>query len=128
MAKRPVDRDNVCPFLLRVIWKEGEDHTVDSWKNREDTQKDDEIRLYTWKDATFREIVEMIKEYHIGARRRDAELTFSFIRINLEGKYEIKPIGIVHSTRKSELEDTTLSELRFVIGDCLAVKLTYGLG
>jgi hypothetical protein len=128
MARRPIDRNNTCPFLLRVVWKEGVEHTVDSWKNRSDLQESDEIRLYTWKDVTFRELVEMIKEHLVGARRRDAEMTFSFIRMNLDGKYEIKPVGIVHSTRKSELENTTLADLKFVTGDCLAVKLTYGLG
>lgn len=127
MAKKPVDRDNTCPFLLRVIWKEGEDHTVESWKNRGEQQEVDEIRLYTWKDVTFREIVEMIREQLPGARRRDAEFTFSFIRINLEGKYEIKPVGIVHSSRKSDLDEVTLAELKFVIGDCLAIKLTFSL-
>ena len=101
--------------------------TTNCLKNRGDQQEPDEIRLYAWKDSTLREIVDMLKEHLAGARRRDAEFNFSFIRLNLEGGYEIKPIGILYSSRKSEYDSSTLSQLRFVIGDFIALSLSYNL-
>ena len=127
MERKPIDRDKTCPFLIRVIWRENDPLTVDCLKNRSDQQEADEVRIYSWKDTTFREIVEMLKEHLAGARRRDAEFTFSFLRQNLDGGYELKPIGIIHSSRKSEQDTSTLSQLRFVIGDFIALTLTYSL-
>lgn len=127
MERTLIDRDKTCPFLIRVIWKEAEALSIDCLKNRSDQQEPDEIRLYAWKDSTLREIIEMLKEHLAGARRRDAEFSLSFIRLNLDGAYEIKPIGTLYSTRKSEYDTSTLSQLRLVIGDFLALTLTYNL-
>jgi Sin3 associated polypeptide p18 (SAP18) len=127
MERKPVDRDKTCPFLIRVVWKETDPVTPDCLKKRNDQQEPDEVRLYGWKDMTFREIIDMLKEHLAGARRRDAEFNFSFLRQNLEGGYEIKPVGILHSSRKSELDNSTLSQFRFVIGDFIALTLIYNL-
>ena len=125
MERKPIDREKTCPFLVRVIWKEGELLTTDCLKTRNDKQENDEVRLYAWKDVTLKEIIDMLKEHLPGARRRDAEFNFSFIRQNLEGGYELKPIGLLFSSRKSEFDTSTLGQLKFVAGDFIALTLTY---
>lgn len=117
----------MCPFLLRVFWKQGEPVTLESVRHRMEDQQPDEVRLYTWLDATLGEITQMLKEELPGARRRDAEFELSFIRHNLEGGLELKPLGVISAARPSDLDAVTLSSLRFIIGDCLAVTLRHKL-
>ena len=127
MAVRKLDRDVTCPFLLRVFWKQGEPVTLESVRHRMEDQQPDEVRLYTWLDATLGEITQLLKEELAGARRRDAEFDLSFIRHNLEGGLELKPLGVITAARPSDLDTVTLSSLRFIIGDCLAVTLRHKL-
>jgi len=127
MAVRKLDRDVLCPFLLRVFWKLGEPVTLESVRHRMEDQQPDEIRLYTWLDATLGEVTQLLKEELPGARRRDAEFELSFIRHNLEGGLELKALGVISAVRPSDLDAVTLSSLRFIIGDCLAVTLRHKL-
>jgi hypothetical protein len=127
MEKKAIDRDKTCPFLLRLFWKINEPVTIEDLKHRPDHQALDEIRLYVWKDSTFREIVDMVKENLPEARRRDSEFHFSFLRQNLEGGFEMKNIGMLHSTRKVDLDGTPLQHFRFVIGDFIALRITFSL-
>ncbi|OMJ73305.1 hypothetical protein SteCoe_28017 [Stentor coeruleus] len=127
MERKPIDRDKTCPFLIRLLWRENEYLTPDCMRNRNEHQGPDEIRLYGWRDTNFREIADMLKEHISGARRKDADFNFSFIRQNLEGGYEVKTVGTIHFSRKSDLDSVTLHQLKFVIGDFIVLNLTYSL-
>ncbi|MED6150548.1 hypothetical protein PIB30_073400, partial [Stylosanthes scabra] len=39
----------------------------------------DEVQIYTWKDATLRELTDLVKEVAPAARRRNAKLSFAFV-------------------------------------------------
>ncbi|PQP99949.1 histone deacetylase complex subunit SAP18-like [Prunus yedoensis var. nudiflora] len=39
----------------------------------------DEVQIYTWKDATLRELTDLVKEIAPEARRRNAKLSFAFV-------------------------------------------------
>lgn len=69
----------------------------------------------------------MLREHIPGTRRKDAELKFYFIRPNLDGGLERKDIGTVNTLKRGELDFTTLSQLRFVTGDYLALTINYSL-
>ncbi|CAG9325404.1 unnamed protein product [Blepharisma stoltei] len=125
MDRRRIDRKKTCPLLLRVFWKEEQEISPESLKNRGNELEQDEVRLYTWKDATFREIADMLKEHIPGTRRKNAELNFYFIRPNLEGGLERKDIGTVNTIKRGEVDFMTLNQLRFVTGDYLGLTIKY---
>ncbi|KAF3790974.1 Histone deacetylase complex subunit [Nymphaea thermarum] len=58
----PVDREKTCPLLLRVFTKIGTHHTKEDFAVRGKEPKD-EVQIYTWKDATLRELTDLIGDY-----------------------------------------------------------------
>ncbi|TKY63806.1 Histone deacetylase complex subunit SAP18 [Spatholobus suberectus] len=55
----PVDREKTCPLLLRVFTKIGGHHTMEDFAVRGKEPKD-EVQIYTWKDATLRELTDLV--------------------------------------------------------------------
>lgn len=127
MVTPQINREKTCPFLLRVFYKENEAVPIESLKDREPVQKEDEVRVYTWMDATLREIVEQLKVEIPNARRRDAQFDLNLAITNLTGGLEYRNIGTIHSTRRGNLDTFTLHRIRLVIGDYLAVGIKYNL-
>ena len=63
--KQPaLDRTKICPFLLHVAfepyiqlyYKENEYHSTIDFDNNAKCLETDEIKIYTWMDATLREL------------------------------------------------------------------------
>ena len=127
MERKPVSRSSVCPFLLRVFWREDSEVPVEALQSRGHEQGPDELRLHTWKDATLRELIEQLKEHLTGARRRDAQFSFALVRQSREGAYVKRDVGIVHAVRRGDHDLKTLEQLKHVIGDYLAVSISYQL-
>ena len=50
-----VDRERVCPLLLRVFPKAGSHHVASAFA-RHDRLPGGEVQIYTWPDATLREV------------------------------------------------------------------------
>lgn len=119
-----VDREKVCPLLLRVFTKHGGHHGLDEFATRGDEPKE-EVQMYTWKDATLRELTDLLKEVVPEARRRDARLSFSFVYPNRQGRNVMKQAGITNSNaRRQTVDDNkTLQELGFQTGDFLDVAI-----
>ena len=44
----PVDREKVCPFLVRVFWRENDLVPMEQYKQLDAQKRDDEVRIYTW--------------------------------------------------------------------------------
>jgi histone deacetylase complex subunit SAP18 len=80
------------------------------------------ICLYFRKDASLRELTDLIKNVNMGARRRNARLSFSFVYPDKRGKNVMKEIGVV-TDRRSDDEAKTLADLRFETGDYLDVAI-----
>ncbi|KMZ58467.1 Histone deacetylase complex subunit SAP18 [Zostera marina] len=119
-----VDREKTCPLLLRVFTKIGGHHTMDDFAVRGKEPKD-EVQIYTWKDATLRELTDLVKEVAPAARRRDAKLSFAFVYPDKKGRFVIKPVGMTQSYGSGrKLDDSkALVELQFEIGDYLDVAI-----
>ncbi|KAL0351837.1 UNVERIFIED_CONTAM: Histone deacetylase complex subunit SAP18 [Sesamum calycinum] len=64
----PVDREKTCPLLLRVFTKVGSHHSDEDFAVRGKEPKD-EVQIYTWMDATLRELTDLVKEVAPEARR-----------------------------------------------------------
>ncbi|KAF2311111.1 hypothetical protein GH714_019549 [Hevea brasiliensis] len=56
---QPVDREKTCPLLLRVFTKIGNHHSKEDFAVRGKEPKD-EVQIYTWKDATLRELTDLV--------------------------------------------------------------------
>ncbi|GAB4856955.1 hypothetical protein Ancab_014873 [Ancistrocladus abbreviatus] len=120
----PVDREKTCPLLLRVFTKIGGHHKREDFKSRGKEPKD-EVQIYTWKDATLRELTDLVKEVSPAARRRDAKLSFAFVYPDKSGQFTLKEVGMTYSYGNGRrLDDSkTLQDLKFEIGDYLDVAI-----
>ncbi|KAG0329625.1 mtDNA inheritance, partitioning of the mitochondrial organelle [Dissophora globulifera] len=61
-ATPPLDREKLCPFLLRMYYCQGQHHRVDDFSPTSTPPQSSELRLYTWKDATLGEITSLVKQ------------------------------------------------------------------
>ncbi|KAJ9188409.1 hypothetical protein P3X46_003768 [Hevea brasiliensis] len=120
---QPVDREKTCPLLLRVFTKIGNHHSKEEFAVRGKEPKD-EVQIYTWKDATLRELTDLVKEVAPAARRRDARLSFAFVYPDKNGRFVVREVGKTYSNRNGKLDDgKALAELGFQIGDYLDVAI-----
>lgn len=120
-----VDREKTCPLLLRVFTKNGAHHTVEDFSMRGKEPKE-EVQIYTWRDATLRELTELVKEVSPSARRRDARLSFAFVYPDRRGRNVIRNVGLTHAngaSRRGGDDARTLAELMFQTGDFLDVAI-----
>lgn len=119
----PIDREKTCPLLLRVFTKIGAHHSNEDFAVRGKEPKD-EVQIYTWKDATLREITDLVKEVAPAARRRNAKLSFAFVYPDKHGRFLVREVGRTFSYGNGRLDDSkALAELGFQIGDYLDVAI-----
>ncbi|KAF9901789.1 Histone deacetylase complex subunit sap18 [Linnemannia zychae] len=57
-----IDREKLCPFLLKMFYKQGEHNRVDWYSPTATPPKSSELQLYTWKNATLGEIASLVKQ------------------------------------------------------------------
>jgi len=119
-----VDREKTCPLLLRVFTKNGTHHNIEDFSIRGKEPKD-EVQIYTWRDATLRELTDLVKEVAPAARKRDARLSFAFVYPDRHGRNVIRTVGMTHSSPSSRRGDDfrSLAELQFQTGDFLDVAI-----
>ncbi|KAL3840289.1 hypothetical protein ACJIZ3_024880 [Penstemon smallii] len=111
----PVDREKTCPLLLRVFTKAGGHHTDGDFAVRGKEPKD-EVQIYTWLDATLRELTDLVKEVAPEARRRDATLSFAFVYPDKRGRFVVREVGRTFSypnPRRHDNGSKSLGELSF---------------
>ncbi|ELR15541.1 P18, putative [Acanthamoeba castellanii str. Neff] len=123
-ARPPVviDREKVCPLLLRVFIKTGGHHRVEDFQAR-GREPAEEVQIYTWKDATLREMANLVKEVNATARNSRARISFALVFPDHRGRYQMKNVGVVFSAKRSEDDKKTLDSVRFVTGDYLDVAV-----
>ncbi|KAJ8633568.1 hypothetical protein MRB53_026904 [Persea americana] len=120
----PIDREKTCPLLLRVFTKTGGHHSNEDFAVRGKEPRD-EVQIYTWKDATLRELTDLVKEVAPAARRRDAKLSFAFVYPDKHGRFVVRQVGMTHSYGNGRRLDDgkALTGLSFQIGDYLDVAI-----
>ncbi|KAF8059115.1 hypothetical protein HT031_005287 [Scenedesmus sp. PABB004] len=117
-----VDREKVCPLLLRVFAKRGAHHRLEDYAKR-GCEPSDELQVYTWPDATLRELADLVKEVRPDARGRGARLSFAFVYPDRRGANVMKVVGEVwgDGARRSPDDAKSLHQLSFQTGDFLDV-------
>uniref|UniRef100_K3WSX0 Histone deacetylase complex subunit SAP18 n=1 Tax=Globisporangium ultimum (strain ATCC 200006 / CBS 805.95 / DAOM BR144) TaxID=431595 RepID=K3WSX0_GLOUD len=118
----PIDRETHCPFLLRVFCSTGGPHRKEDFEKLDENPIEDELHIYTWPDATLREIADLVQDSNSDARRSSARMGFSIVSQIRDGRIVMRKVGWVNSNRrKTGDEDKTLAALRFEPGDYLDV-------
>jgi histone deacetylase complex subunit SAP18 len=84
----------------------------------------DEAQIYTWRDATLREITELIKALNPAARARYAQISFALVYPSKSGMMTMRNVGECYGDSRSGRDDNkTLDELHFETGDYLDVAI-----
>lgn len=83
----------------------------------------EEVQMYTWTDATLRELTDLVKEVQPSARRPNARLNFAFVYPDRRGRNVMRPVGDVHSSRPGPCDHKSLKVLGFQTGDFLDVAI-----
>eukprot|EP00250_Pteridium_aquilinum_P009589 c18775_g1_i1 orf=60-626(-) len=119
-----VDREKTCPLLIRVFTKTGEHHTMSDYAEKGKVPTE-EVQIYTWMDATLRELTDLVKEVAPEARRRNARLSFALVYPDRRGRNIVRTVGTTsaNGVRRGGDDHRTLSDISFQTGDFLDVAI-----
>lgn len=117
-----VNREKTCPFLLRVFFKENDYNSLDEIGTG-NFPSNRELHIYTWMDASLRELTILIKDAVEIAKKKDAILNFSLVFPDSKGKLQRKELGSIHAYKKSQDDSKTLNQLRLTVGDHLDINI-----
>ncbi|KNC98313.1 uncharacterized protein SPPG_06706 [Spizellomyces punctatus DAOM BR117] len=122
--KLTVDREKTCPFLVRMYVSTKGDLRVEDLE-RDGLPERDEHLVYTWKDATLRELASLLQTTYPAAKPREVRISFRAIsRVSTRPlQFRCIPLGNVFNFRSSYDDTKTLSDLRFVVGDAVLVSI-----
>lgn len=119
-----IDREKTCPLLLRVFCQNGRHHRPEDFIGNRTPSN--ELQIYTWKDATLKEIMDLVKEVNPEARRRGTIFKFAIIFPNMmRGMYLVKEIGTTRAgDEKGPDDNVTLQSKKFQIGDFIDIAIS----
>ncbi|XP_018329051.1 histone deacetylase complex subunit SAP18 [Agrilus planipennis] len=119
-----VDRQRVCPFLLRVFLSTtGYHHKITDYNKG--NVPTNELQIYTWKDATLNELALLVKEVNPEARRKGTKFSFALIYPDMRAPiYRMREIGSTTSGQKGPDDLKTLAQARSSIGDYMDIAIT----
>ncbi|XP_017772733.1 PREDICTED: histone deacetylase complex subunit SAP18 [Nicrophorus vespilloides] len=119
-----VDRQKVCPFLLRVfVSSNGHHHKISDYSKG--TVPENELQIYTWRDATLSELAILVKKVSPEARRKGTKLTYALVYPDSrQPVYRLRDIGSTISGQKGPEDLKTLGQARFTIGDYMDISIT----
>lgn len=118
---KQVDREKTCPLLLRVFCNTGRHHSLQEYSHGE--VPSNELQIYTWQDATLRELTALVRDVNPDTRRRGTYFDFALVYYN-NGGYHMKEVGVTCTGQKGADDSKTLSQSKFVIGDFLDISIT----
>jgi hypothetical protein len=88
----------------------------------------DNVQMYTWMDASLRELTDLVKEVQPAARRQGARLEFALVYPDRKGRNVMRQVGIVYAARETDDDFKTLKELNFQVMQCSICRWTYPIG
>jgi len=121
--KNAVNREETCPLLLRVFCSTSRHNNIQEY-SRGDTPEN-EIQIYTWMDASLKELTGLIKEVNPDARRRGTFFEFALVYPDLRmGKYLSRDIGQTIAGKQGNDDNKTLGDCKFSIGDYMDIAIS----
>ncbi|KAJ5069743.1 histone deacetylase complex subunit sap18 [Anaeramoeba ignava] len=116
-----INRKKITPFLLSTFIRVGKKNTIQDYMNE---LPHNELQIYTWIDATLKELTSIIKRLCSPARQKNAKLSFAFVfKDKYSGYIMFKNVGYTFSSKSSDNDFKTLENLGFRIGDFLDVAI-----
>mmetsp|Transcript_6253 Transcript_6253/g.9441 ORF Transcript_6253/g.9441 Transcript_6253/m.9441 type:complete len:145 (+) Transcript_6253:81-515(+) len=131
METQKINREKTCPLLLRCFYKHDTNHVATDYKNAAvgilPTQ---EVQIYTWPDATMREIVDLLKDVVLPgqAKQRNSAFDISLVYPDRNGDHKLRQLAHINLTRQGNDDNKTLCELKFETGDYLDIAIVSGRG
>jgi len=117
-----IDREKTCPLLLRVFTSKDRHHRPDDFSRNQTPTN--ELQVYTWMDASLKEITNLVKEVHPESRKKGTIFDFAICyQDNRMQRYRIKDIGHTVSGKKSQDDSVTLKGSKFQIGDFMDIAI-----
>lgn len=84
-----------------------------------------ELQIYTWKDATLNELSLLVKDVNPEARRKGTKFSFAIVSPDIrQPVYRMREIGMTISGQKGPDDLKTLSQARLAIGDYMDIAIT----
>ncbi|KAI0210337.1 Histone deacetylase complex subunit SAP18 [Lamellibrachia satsuma] len=121
--EKPIDREKTCPLLLRVFCSTGRHHPLNEYA-RGNTPAN-ELQIYTWLDATLKELTSLVKEVNVDARKKGTFFDFAIVYPDPRTPvYRMRDIGATCAGRKGMDDSVSLASKRFQIGDFLDISIS----
>jgi len=120
---KPIDREKTCPLLLRVFVSDsGRHHNVNQY--RRGSVPGNELQIYTWMDATLKELTSLVKEVRPDARRKGTCFSFAVVfQDKKSGLWRMRTIGQTQGGHKGPHDGLTLANDSFEIGDFMDIAI-----
>ena len=84
----------------------------------------EQLAVYTWKDATLKELSSLVRSAHPDARLRDTFFEFSLVFPDFKSShYRSRHIGTTRNGMKGQDDNKTLADVGFQIGNYLTVQI-----
>jgi len=123
LAKKEVNREEICPLLLRVFYNPLRHNNIEEYYKG--NTPENEIQIYTWMDASLKELTGLIKEVNPDARRKGTYFDFAVVYPDLRhSNFTSRDIGSTIASNKSNDDNKTLADCKFSIGDYIDVAIT----
>ncbi|XP_066145493.1 histone deacetylase complex subunit SAP18 [Euwallacea fornicatus] len=118
-----VDRQKVCPFLLRVfVSSSGQHHKIAEY--HKGNTPSNELQIYTWKDATLHELTQLVKEVNPETRRKGTKFSFALVYPDFKSPmYRMREIGSTTTGIKGPDDLMTLGHYRLTLGDYMDIAI-----
>merc|ERR1712154_227572 len=122
--EKPIDREKTCPLLLRVFCSNDRHHALNEFSRG--STPSNELQMYTWQDATLKELEGLVKEVNPEARRRGTYFDFALVYPDLRQgpRCQTRDVGTTISGQKGPDDTKTLQNCKFVIGDFIDIAVT----
>lgn len=111
-----------CPLLLRVFCNTGRHHAIQEYARGE--VPSNELQIYTWQDATLRELTALVRDVNPDTRRRGTYFDFALVYLDRNGMPQMREVGVTCTGQKGADDSKTLSQSKFTIGDYLDINIT----
>jgi len=132
-----IDRQKQCPFLLRVFVSNSRHNPMKDY-NRGNTPHN-ELQIYTWMDASLKELTALVREVNADSRRRGTYFdvgrvhsvhpkdcpTHAIQRFRVDNcDFNLKKLGTTVAGIRGVDDQKTLRDVGFVIGDYLDIAVS----
>lgn len=96
---------------------------MSEYTNRRNPPKNSELQIYTWLDATLKELMGLVREIP-EYRAKGTQFSFSVVFPEPAApNFRMRPIGVTIGGKRGPHDELTLAEARYQIGDFIDVAI-----